>query len=463
VREGVEGEAAERSLRTSWRTFAGAFVVLGVLMLLRLTSDRARPLDWLLLVLLVVVGLLAVRLQVAVRDLEAGRRTAVEGFARILRGLSRSVSPDAIVAAIVEELGHVTGADHIVVVQRRPRARGLEATLVSSRPGLRSSTMLLPISDLDDPLVETNAIDGGGRLSVGLAVEPSATGFAGARIDPGPVAVAVAPSLALAVTASEAAEPAPAGPTQLDGDVAFDRASGRRVAGRIAARVGSVYGLQHTLAEPLVADGRVVGALVLSRRVAGSWPSSVRRLLLAAAGEASIALERAYSHREAEAAATTDALTGLPNRRYFDEFCGLLARRRRAEDAVGVLMIDIDRFKALNDRFGHQVGDHVLRAVARSIAATVREADVPARYGGEEFAVLLRNPNRLVALEVAERVRSAVAALDLRRFGVPGVSVSVGVAVASVPDQPIVDLLASADRALYRAKRTGRDRVVAAA
>ena len=87
---------------------------------------------------------------------------------------------------------------------------------------------------------------------------------------------------------------------------------------------------------------------------------------------------------------------------------------------------------------------------------------MPARYGGEEFVVLLRNPSREVALEVGERVRAAVRGLDLRDLGVSKVSVSVGVAVAQAPDQPIADLVKSADRALYRAKRAGRDRVVAA-
>ena len=139
-----------------------------------------------------------------------------------------------------------------------------------------------------------------------------------------------------------------------------------------------------------------------------------------AADEASAALSRAYSQRAAEARASTDALTGLPNRRYFDEFCGLLARRRRSGDAVGVLMIDIDKFKVLNDTHGHATGDEVLRAVAGAIVAAVREDDVPARYGGEEFVVLLRNPSPEIALEVGERVRTAVAALDLGRLGVPG-------------------------------------------
>ena len=126
-------------------------------------------------------------------------------------------------------------------------------------------------------------------------------------------------------------------------------------------------------------------------------------------------------------------------------------------------MIDIDRFKKLNDTFGHAVGDHVLREVAQAIAGAVREDDVPARFGGEEFAVLLRNPGPGIALEVGERVRKAVSSdLDLRNIGVPGVSVSVGVSVATSPDQQLEDVIDEADQALYRAKRGGRDRVVAA-
>jgi diguanylate cyclase (GGDEF)-like protein len=209
-------------------------------------------------------------------------------------------------------------------------------------------------------------------------------------------------------------------------------------------------------------NGRVEGAIVLACRKGAAWPANADRYLRAAAIEASAALARVYSLRDAEARATTDALTGLPNRRYFDEYVGLLARRRRAEDRVGVLMVDIDRFKVLNDTFGHAVGDHVLREVANAIAGAVRDGDVPARFGGEEFAVLLRNPSPDVAVEVGERVRRAVGALDLRRLGVPGVSVSVGVAVADEPDIPLAVILDDADRALYRAKRGGRDRVVAA-
>src|SRR4029078_3276192 len=101
--------------------------------------------------------------------------------------------------------------------------------------------------------------------------------------------------------------------------------------------------------------------LTATRRAGGLAPASAHRTPEATASEASGALVRVYSLREAEARASTDALTGLPHRRYFDEDLGLLAKRRRAEDRVGVLMVDIDRFKTLNDTFGHAVGDHVLR------------------------------------------------------------------------------------------------------
>ena len=181
------------------------------------------------------------------------------------------------------------------------------------------------------------------------------------------------------------------------------------MADRIASRVRRVYGLHRTLAAPLSSDDGVVGAIVLSHRTGDLWSATTRRLLGGAADEASAALARAYSHRDAEARASTDALTGLPNRRYFDEFCGLLARRRRSGDAVGVLMVDIDHFKLLNDTHGHAIGDEVLRDVGGAIVSAVREDDVPARYGGEEFVVLLRNPGPEVAFDVGERVRSAVA------------------------------------------------------
>jgi diguanylate cyclase (GGDEF)-like protein len=388
-------DPSDRRIRRSWWTFSGAFILLAVIVLLRALAPEASLADRVLLVVVLVAGSAAVVHGSAVADLDARRRGEAESFARILSGLSRSVSPDAIVDAIAEDLGQATAADHVVVVRRDEVGRSLAAHLVSIRPGIPDHSTPLPLGDLEDPVR--------GR---------------------------------------------PASPAE--------------IADRIAGRVRDVYGLGQVLAAPLTTEDGVVGAIVVSRRVGTTWPESTRRILGGAAMEASVALARAYSHRDAEARASTDALTGLPNRRYFDEFVGLLAQRRRAGDAVGILMVDIDRFKALNDKHGHATGDMVLRSVASAIVSAVREDDVPARFGGEEFVVLLRNPGPGVAVEVGERIRAAVRGLDLRRLGVGTVSVSIGVAVAQTPDEAIESLIDVADRALYSAKRAGRDRVVAA-
>jgi diguanylate cyclase (GGDEF)-like protein len=462
--------AADPRIHRSWLVFAGAFFALGLLSVIRLFANGFHPLDAAMTLLLVVVGFAAIRHRVAVQELEAGRRAEAESFARILQGLSRSISPDAIVGAIVEELGSGTGADHVVIVRRRPDARVLEATLVNARTGGSTSSTLFPISDLEDPPAEAGIEREPVAVPVGVdrreALAFGAAAPAAAAASAGPAGIPVLGSgaeLGLPIahrSGRRSPEVAPAPPLE-PGDDDASPAAGLLVAERIARRARSIFGLRNTLAAPLTADGRQIGALVISRRTAAAWPPAAQRILTGAAVEASAALSRAYSLREAEARASTDALTGLPNRRYFDEFCALLARRRRAEDSVGVLMVDIDRFKALNDAHGHQVGDEVLRAVAGAIAGAVREDDVPARYGGEEFAVLLRNPTLEVAVDVGERVRESVGALDLRRFGVAAVSVSVGAAVAKDPDEPIADVVAQADRALFRAKRRGRDQVVA--
>jgi diguanylate cyclase (GGDEF)-like protein len=388
-------DPSDRRIRRSWWTFSIAFLIVTLFALVRAVAASATFADRALVAVVLVAGVAAIAYGSAVGDLDARRRGEAESFARILSGLSRSVSPDAIVDAIVEELGHATGADHIVVVRRAEDGRSLAAHLVSTRVGIPDHSTPLPIADLNDPILDR-----------------------------------------------------PATPPE--------------IADRIARRVRAAYGLTQVIATPLTTPDGVVGAIVVSKRVGATWAESTRRILGGAAVEASAALARAYSHRDAEARAATDSLTGLPNRRYFDEFVGLLAQRRRAGDAVGILMIDIDRFKALNDRHGHATGDAVLRAVGRAIVGAVREDDVPARFGGEEFVVLLRNPVAGVAVEVGERIRAAIRGLDLRRLGVQRVSVSIGVAVAAGPDEPIEDLIETADRALYRAKRAGRDRVVAA-
>jgi diguanylate cyclase (GGDEF)-like protein len=157
--------------------------------------------------------------------------------------------------------------------------------------------------------------------------------------------------------------------------------------------------------------------------------------------------------------ASTDALTGVKNRRRFAEdmehHTALMARHGQP---LSLMMIDVDRFKAYNDDFGHPAGDDALRRLAATFRLELRESDVLSRYGGEEFAVLLPGTDAEAAREVGERLRSVVAAMPMPRRPV---TVSIGIATAEpgLAFDPAV-LVAEADSALYRAKRSGRDRVV---
>jgi diguanylate cyclase (GGDEF)-like protein len=173
---------------------------------------------------------------------------------------------------------------------------------------------------------------------------------------------------------------------------------------------------------------------------------------------------RAAAERNLAMMATTDSLTGLCNRRRFDEVLDTEWRRaQRSGDSIGLLMIDVDHFKKYNDKFGHQTGDEVLAAIAGCIAAnTRRAAEVSARFGGEEFAILLPGASAQYALETAERIRTAVLALPAAADA-PGVTptVSIGVAVVRPGTSP-ADLIKAADKALYEAKASGRNRTVQA-
>ena len=165
----------------------------------------------------------------------------------------------------------------------------------------------------------------------------------------------------------------------------------------------------------------------------------------------------------------TDVLTGLANRRAFEIAMAAEWRRgRREQTVISMLMIDIDLFKGFNDRYGHPAGDVCLRAVATALEGqTQRPADLAARLGGEEFVMLLPNTEEAGAAQVAERVRSSVAALNLTHAGsVLGyVTISVGVATSRpfAWEDEAAALMDAADRALYRAKAAGRNTVCAAA
>jgi len=160
-------------------------------------------------------------------------------------------------------------------------------------------------------------------------------------------------------------------------------------------------------------------------------------------------------------AALVDPLTGLSNRRAFlSETDDLLTGEAKRNEPLTVMLADLDRFKAVNDRFGHAVGDRVLQVFADTVRRTLRANDLSGRLGGEEFAFLMPGTNAQDAANIAERIRVRFAAAARTVGGqAVGSTVSVGVAVTSAPTAQIADLMAAADRALYRAKAEGRNRV----
>ncbi len=162
-------------------------------------------------------------------------------------------------------------------------------------------------------------------------------------------------------------------------------------------------------------------------------------------------------------ASRVDALTGLYNRRGLDEVMRRQCQRSaRDGNALSLLLIDIDNFKKINDTFGHLRGDEALKCVADALRASTRPTDLAARYGGEEFALVLHDIDLFAAAEIGERIRDDIARARLPATGSEiAMTVSVGVAELETNADP-ESLMADADRALYRAKRLGRNRVVVA-
>ena len=182
-------------------------------------------------------------------------------------------------------------------------------------------------------------------------------------------------------------------------------------------------------------------------------------ILLAVA--ATVAVRKVRQAGRLQALASTDELTGLPNRRsLLASLQELTEAARRDQQPLSVLMIDVDHFKHVNDSFGHEVGDAVLRHLARTLMGGLREQDRLGRIGGEEFVVLLPGTAAATAIKLAERLRAAVQAFPLARTeGDIPVTVSIGVTACAGGQRSPTQLLAEADEALYEAKHAGRNNV----
>jgi diguanylate cyclase (GGDEF)-like protein len=241
-------------------------------------------------------------------------------------------------------------------------------------------------------------------------------------------------------------------------------ASARLVAdGEELARVGDDES-GTPLAISLSAGAVSGGLLVLYPPPGGRFDDEAIQLAEWLAGRASIALQNAHLHRLARQLASTDELTQLANRRQFDEaLAAEVVRAERFQDPVAVVVADLDNFKEINDRFGHDVGDLVLRAFAGVIRANVRDVDLPARYGGEEFTVLLPATNAEGGRQLAERLRQAAEELAIEVGSEATVRVRSSFGVASYPEAATAAaLMRAGDRALYRAKAAGKNTVVVA-
>ena len=219
------------------------------------------------------------------------------------------------------------------------------------------------------------------------------------------------------------------------------------------------------VAVPLVRGSNTIGVLALyGRTLPDPFNEDDAATLASFAGQASVAIENVLLHQEAERLSLTDGLTGVWNRRYLQlQLQKEIDRANRFSRPLSLLLVDIDRFKEANDEHGHLVGDEALvEVVRRLIDSTRSNIDVVARFGGEEFVALLPETPREGARVVAEKVRQAIALRPIEAEGVEGgLHITVSVGVASYPeDGTDADaLIRAADRAMYRAKEAGRDRV----
>jgi diguanylate cyclase (GGDEF)-like protein len=287
-------------------------------------------------------------------------------------------------------------------------------------------------------LICETAVSGAGA-SLATLVEPDGrggfdvTGSAGIPIDFDRLRASVRPNASLRAYYSRTAVFVP--------DVAGEEG--------VSPLIVQATGLSSIVYEPIIRQERPVGILCVGWAEPRSLLDERTAMLIAfLAAEAGAALERADLVAQLDDLAHTDTLTGLPNRRQWDRLAAAAVRDSRS--ALCAAIIDLDHFKEFNDRHGHQAGDELLRTTAQIWRSQLRDDDLLARYGGEEFALLLRGP-----LAEAERV------VERLRASTPTVTCSAGIA-ERLRGESLERLVERADKALYDAKRSGRDRLVAA-
>lgn len=221
---------------------------------------------------------------------------------------------------------------------------------------------------------------------------------------------------------------------------------------------------------PLTRHGELIGSLHSGSADPGRYLASCGTDFLKRLAETiAICLENTLAQERLKLLGLTDALTGVQNRRYFDHRCLIeISQARRHKQPLACMFLDIDRFKGINDTYGHQAGDKVLMGVANSIQSHLRAGDTMARYGGEEFVALLPQTDMRHACQIAERIRDCIAgeSIHVQSGHSINLTISIGLSLLHGEDpaagnsQLAERMVAAADKALYQAKHDGRNRVI---
>jgi diguanylate cyclase (GGDEF)-like protein len=227
-----------------------------------------------------------------------------------------------------------------------------------------------------------------------------------------------------------------------------------------------LQGAKSELAVPMISRGRTVGVINAESTNLGQFSEKDEKILSILAGSAAMAMENARLNKQLEDLSTTDELTGVHNYRYFIERLKEEQRRaRRYDQPLSLIMVDVDNLKISNDTFGHQAGNLILKGVARVLRGIVRDTDVICRYGGDEFIIVLPQTVPEDALDIGQRIRAEVETTDFSQEGLPNslrIKVSVGVSTYPNNGGTAESLVEMVDRALYRAKGSGKNVVCTA-
>ena len=221
-------------------------------------------------------------------------------------------------------------------------------------------------------------------------------------------------------------------------------------------RLTVIKNFETLIAIPLISEEKIAGILYIENISKMYFEN-----FLILSGQFAIQLQKVILYKKVQEMAITDSLTEVSTRRYFlERFRGEIRRSMRKKSSMSLLMVDLDHFKEKNDKFGHLVGDVILKEIAKILKSNIREIDIIGRYGGEEFIVALTGIAKDGAFQAAERLRSSIEHSVFRAYD-EKVSSTISIGVAGFPEDGVDEnsLIESADHALYKAKEKGRNRV----